>query len=101
MSDNGLDHTQPTPELIPEMPTDLANALDPADLESLKFMAEAKDKQTQMAQAAQVAFNLYQGHLSTKYQLKQGDGIDLVTGKITRPTLNVTARDAGTSDAAS
>lgn len=81
MSENGLDHTTPIPEIIPEMSVD---ALDPADLESLRFMAEAKEKQTQMAQAAQVAFNLYQGHLSTKYQLKQGDGIDLVTGAITR-----------------
>lgn len=81
---NGVDQTATIPELVPEIPSELPDALEPADLESLRFMADAKDKQAQMAQAAQVGLSLFQGHVSTKYKLKQGDGLDLTTGAITR-----------------
>lgn len=83
-TDNGVDQTATIPELIPEMSVELPDSLESADLESLRFMAEAKDKQAQIAQAAQVGFSFFQGHISTKYKLKQGDRLDLATGVINR-----------------
>lgn len=83
-TDNGVDQTATIPELVPEIPGELPDGLESADLESLRFMAEAKDKQAELARAAQVGFSLFQAHISTKYKLKQGDGLDLTTGQITR-----------------
>lgn len=68
--------------------SEVTETLEAADLETLKFMAEAQSKQAEAARAAQGGFKLFQAHLSAKYKLKQGDGLDIETGAITRVNGN-------------